>query len=37
MGMQYSIVQPDASTLVDEINTWFALRIKKHLMKEATE
>jgi hypothetical protein len=29
--------QPDGSIARDEINTWFALRIKKQLMKEAME
>jgi hypothetical protein len=29
--------QPDGSTLTDEIYAWFALRIKKRLVKQATE
>ena len=30
----YNIAQPDGSTLMDEINDWFALRIKNRLTKE---
>ena len=30
----YNTAQPDGSTMMDEINDWFALRIKNGLMKE---
>jgi len=30
----YNIAQPDDSTLMDEINDWFALRIKNGLTKD---
>lgn len=35
--LSYNIAQPVGSIKVDKINTWFALRIKKLLLKKAVE
>jgi hypothetical protein len=35
--MGYNIAKPDGSTLIDTINAWFVVRIKKLLMNKALE
>jgi len=34
---EYKITQPGGSTAIDEINAWFALRIKRGPRKQAVE